>query len=105
MRYAILTASLALGLAACGGSSGEAKAVIVEACMEDGTSDQKTCDCMATQFVENLDSEMLDLIVKGSQAEDQAAFMNSVSEDLTPAQMASFAGVMISAATECDVEM
>ena len=104
MRSAIFASMLAFGLAACG-SGGNEKAIIVEACLEDGSSDAKTCDCMADQFVDNLDPAMLKLIVESSKAEDQDQYMMSKMGELTPEQMTSFMTVTMSAATECGLEM
>lgn len=105
MNKVIFASVLAMGLAACGGGSGGAKAALVQSCLDDGTSDEKTCNCMADMAVDKLDPKLVDIIVEATKAEDEDAFMMSKMGELSPEEMTSFMTVMMGAATECGVEM
>lgn len=105
MNKVIFASVLAMGLAACGGGGGGAKAALVQSCLDDGTSDEKTCNCMADMAVEKLDPKLVDIIVEATKAEDEDAFMMSKMGELSPEEMTSFMTVMMGAATECGVEM
>lgn len=105
MKKVMFASALAMGLAACGGGSGGAKAALVESCMEDGSSDQETCSCMAEAAVEKLDPKMVNILVEATKAEDEDAYMMSQMGELEPAEMTQFMTVMMGAATECGMEM
>jgi|GEM_PF-1827258 len=106
MKKVFFASLFAVGLAACGGGSGSAaKTVIVDSCMEEGDASAETCNCMADQFVENLDPKLLNLIVEASNAEDEDAYMMSKMGELEPAEMTQFMTVMMGAATECGMDM
>jgi len=95
----------ALGLAACGGGGGGAKAALVKSCVADGSSDEKTCSCMADMAVDKLDPKLVGILVEASKAEDEDAYMMSKMGELSPEEMTSFMTVMMGAATECGMEM
>lgn len=105
MNKVIIASVLAMGLAACGGGSGGAKAALVKSCMDDGDSDQKTCSCMADMAVEKLDPKLVNILVESTKAEDTDAYMMSKMGELEPAEMTQFMTVMMGAATECGMEM
>lgn len=105
MKKVILASVFALGLAACGGGGGGAKAALVKSCLDDGSSDQKTCSCMADMAVDKLDPKLVNILVEASKAEDEDAFMMSKMGELSPEEMTSFMTVMMGAATECGMEM
>jgi len=105
MRKVILASVFALGLAACGGGGGGAKAALVKSCLDDGSTDDKTCNCMADMAVDKLDPKLVDILVEATKAEDEDAFMMSKMGELSPEEMTSFMTVMMGAATECGMEM
>ena len=105
MKKVIFAAVLAMGLAACGGGSGGAKASLVKACMDDGESTQETCNCMADLAVDKLDPKLVGILVEAAEAEDEDAVMMSKMGELSPEEMTQFMTVMMSAATECGMDM
>ena len=105
MKKVILASVFALGLAACGGGGGGAKAALVKSCLDDGSTDDKTCTCMADMAVDKLDPKLVDILVEATKAEDEDAFMMSKMGELSPEEMTSFMTVMMGAATECGMEM
>ncbi len=105
MKRVIIASVFALGLAACGGGNGGAKAALIKSCMDDGSSDEKTCSCMADMAIEKLDPKLVDILVEASEAEDNDAYMMSKMGELSPEEMTSFMTVMMGAATECGMEM
>lgn len=105
MRKVILASVFALGLAACGGGGGGAKAALVKSCLDDGSTDDKTCSCMADMAVDKLDPKLVNILVEATKAEDEDAFMMSKMGELSPEEMTSFMTVMMGAATECGMEM
>lgn len=105
MKKVILASVFALGLAACGGGGGGAKAALVKSCLDDGSTDEKTCSCMADMAVDKLDPKLVDILVEATKAEDEDAFMMSKMGELSPEEMTSFMTVMMGAATECGMEM
>jgi basic membrane lipoprotein Med (substrate-binding protein (PBP1-ABC) superfamily) len=105
MKKVILASVFALGLAACGGGGGGAKAALVKSCLDDGTTDDKTCSCMADMAVDKLDPKLVNILVEATKAEDEDAFMMSKMGELSPEEMTSFMTVMMGAATECGMEM
>lgn len=105
MKRVIIASVFALGLAACGGGGGGAKAALIKSCQEDGSTDDKTCSCMADMAVEKLDPKLLTILVDASKAEDEDAYMMSKMGELSPEEMTSFMTVMMGAATECGMEM
>lgn len=104
MKKVILASVFALGLAACGGGGG-AKAALVKSCLDDGSTDDKTCSCMADMAVDKLDPKLVNILVEATKAEDEDAFMMSKMGELSPEEMTSFMTVMMGAATECGMEM
>lgn len=105
MKKVILASVFALGLAACGGGGGGAKAALVKSCLDDGSSDEKTCSCMADLAVDKLDPKLVNILVESTKAEDEDAYMMSQMGELSPEEMTSFMTVMMGAATECGMEM
>lgn len=106
MKKVIFASLFAIGLAACGGGGASgAKAAMVSSCLEDGGTDEATCNCMADQAIDNLDPKLVDIIVEATKAEDEDAFMMSKMSELSPEEMTSFMTVMMGAATECGMEM
>ncbi len=105
MKKVILASVFALGLAACGGGGGGAKAALVKSCLDDGSTDDKTCSCMADMAVDKLDPKLVNILVEATKAEDEDAFMMSKMGELSPEEMTSFMTVMMGAATECGMEM
>lgn len=105
MKKIFFASVFAIGLAACGGSSGGAKAALVESCVADGSSDEQTCSCMADLAVDKLDPKLVDILVEATKAEDEDAYMMSKMGELSPEEMTQFMTVMMGAATECGMEM
>ncbi|MEO1554065.1 MAG: hypothetical protein AAFR82_09015 [Pseudomonadota bacterium] len=105
MKKVIIASVFALGLAACGGGGGGAKAALVKSCLDDGSTDQATCSCMADLAVDKLDPKLVNILVEATEAEDEDAYMMSKMGELSPEEMTSFMTVMMSAATECGMEM
>jgi basic membrane lipoprotein Med (substrate-binding protein (PBP1-ABC) superfamily) len=105
MKKLMIASVFALGLAACGGGGGGAKAALVKSCLDDGSSDETTCNCMADVAVDKLDPKLVGILVEATKAEDEDAFMMSKMGELSPEEMTSFMTVMMSAATECGMEM
>lgn len=105
MNKVIIASLFAIGLAACGGGGGGAKAALVKSCLDDGSTDDKTCTCMADMAVDKLDPKLVDILVEATKAEDEDAFMMSKMGELSPEEMTSFMTVMMGAATECGMEM
>lgn len=86
------------GLAACGGGGGD-HAAIVKACMEDGSSDQKTCDCMADSAQESLDKSLFSKLAKAAREGEESA--DAIMGDLTPAEQGQFMTFAMQAAMTC----
>lgn len=105
MKKVIVASVFALGLAACGGGGGGAKAALVKSCQDDGSTDEATCVCMADLAVDKLDPKLVNILVEATEAEDEDAYMMSKMGELSPEEMTSFMTVMMSAATECGMEM
>lgn len=85
MKYALTASMLALGLAACGGGGGSAKATLVDACIEDG-QDKDACSCQVNALEEALGSDTLKKMADLAEGEDEAAaeklMMEIMGEDL-----------------------
>ena len=77
MKKIIFASVFAMGLAACGGGSGGAKAALVDSCIDDGSTDKETCTCMADMAVDKLDPKLVDILVEATKAEDEDAYMMS----------------------------
>ena len=105
MKKIIFASVLAMGLAACGGGNGGAKAALLESCLEDGSTDQDTCSCMADLAIEKLDPKLVNILVEATEAEDEDAYMMSKMGELSPDEMGQFMTVMMGAASECGMEM
>lgn len=105
MKKIIFASVFAMGLAACGGGSGGAKAALVDSCIADGSTDAETCSCMADMAVDKLDPKLVDILVEATKAEDEDAYMMSKMGELGPDEMTQFMTVMMGAATECGMEM
>ena len=105
MNKVIFASLFAIGLAACGGAGGGAKAALVKSCLDDGSTDESTCNCMADKAVNDLDPKLVNILVEATKAEDEDAFMMSQMGELSPEEMTSFMTVMMGAATECGMEM
>lgn len=87
-----------LALAACGGG-GSDRAAIVDACMEDGTSDQKTCECMADAAEKNLDGDLYSKLAEAAREGEESA--EAIMGDLTPEQQGQFMSFAMQAAMTC----
>ena len=105
MKKIIFASAFAMGLAACGGGGGGAKAALLDSCLEDGSTDQATCSCMADMAVEKLDPKLVNILVEATEAEDEDAYMMSKMGELGPEEMTQFMTVMMGAATECGMDM
>ena len=105
MRNIILAPVIALGLAACVGGPGAAKAAIVEACMEEDGGTQKSCTCFADLAVEKLDPEIVDALAEAAKADDPEAVMASKMGELGPAEMGQFVELMMEASSKCEMSM
>ena len=105
MKKVVLASMFALGIAACGGGSGDVKAALIKSCVDGGEASAEQCECMSGEFVDNLDPAMLDLIVESTKAEDADAYMMSKIGELTPEQMTSLMTVTMAAASKCEVDM
>ncbi|MEM8615786.1 MAG: hypothetical protein AAGF20_02520 [Pseudomonadota bacterium] len=105
MKKLVLGAAVAfgmVGLAACGGGSGNAKAELVKACMKEEGSSQSECDCMADAAVDQLDSELLGKLVSAAKkGDDSEAAMEAMMGDLSPEQIQQFMGFAMSAGMSC----
>lgn len=71
MKYALAASMLALGLAACGGGGGNAKAKLVDACVEEGES-KETCNCQIDAVEEALGSSTLNKLAALAEKDDEA---------------------------------
>lgn len=105
MKKIIIASMFALGLAACGGAGGGAKATIAQACLDEDGTDEKTCNCLADKAVNELDPKLVNILVESTKAEDDDAYMMSKMAELSPEEMTSLMSVMMSAATECGLEI
>ena len=105
MKKVIFASVFALGLAACGGGGGGAKAALLKSCVDDGSTDEQTCSCMADMAVDKLDPKLVNILVEATKAEDEAAYMMSQMGELGPDELTQFMTGMMSAATECGMEM
>lgn len=105
MKKIIFASIFAMGLAACGGGSGGAKAALLESCLDDGSTDEATCSCMADMAVDKLDPKLVNILVEATEAEDEDSYMMSKMGELSPEEMTSFMTVMMGAATECGMDM
>ncbi|MEM6557852.1 MAG: hypothetical protein AAF965_14215 [Pseudomonadota bacterium] len=105
MKKVVIASMFALGLAACGGGGGGAKAALVKSCLDDGSADEATCSCMADVAVDKLDPKLVNILVEATEAEDEDAFMMSKMGEMEQDEIASFMTVMMSAATECGMDM
>ncbi len=105
MKKVIFASMFAIGLAACGGGAGGKEATLTKMCVEEGDNTQEECACMATQMVEKLDPDMVDLMVEASKAENEEAFMMEKMAELKPEQMTQFMEFAMSAPGACGIEM
>jgi len=105
MKKVLIASVFVLGLAACGGGGSGAKSALVKSCLDDGSEDEATCTCMADLAVDKLDPKLVDMLVEATKQEDDDAYMMAQMSQLSPEDMTSFMTVMMSAATECGVEM
>jgi len=84
MKYALAASMLALGLAAWGGG-GNAKATLVDACVEDG-EDKESCSCQVNALEEALGADTLNKLAALAEGDDEAAaeklMMEIMGEDL-----------------------
>ncbi len=102
MKYSVLAAALAFGVAACGGGGGNAKAKLVKACMAEDGSTQSECDCMADAAVEKLDPKLLNLMVKAAESgDDSDAAMSEMMAELEPDEMSQFMSFAMEAGMTC----
>lgn len=85
MKYAITASILALGLAACGGGGGNAKAEFVEECVKESGDSKETCECQANAMVDALGDKNFNKMVSLAKADDEAGaekmMMELVGED------------------------
>lgn len=105
MRNIILAPVIALGLAACGGGSGGAKAAIVEACMNEDGGTQKSCTCFADLAEEKLDPEVLQALAKAAKADDPEAAMQEAMGDIGMDKIGQFMELGMEASTKCEMDM
>ena len=88
----------ALAIAACGGGAGDRQA-IVDACVEDGSTDKETCECMATAAEENLDGALFGKLAKAARdGEDNTSEMMN---DLSGEEKTQFMSFAMQAAMTC----
>ena len=73
MKYAIAASMMALGLAACGGGGGNAKAEFIDECVKESGQDQAMCECQAEAMVDALGDDKFNKMVKLAKAGDEAA--------------------------------
>ncbi|WP_300379482.1 hypothetical protein [Henriciella sp.] len=87
-------------LAACGGGGGD-RAAIVNACVEDGSSNQETCECMADAAKENLDDELYSMLADA--AREGADGAEEIMSDLDSEQQSQFMKFAMQAGTTCSM--
>lgn len=105
MKNLLIAGVMVLGLAACGGSGGDAKSKLVKACLDEGGTAEAECNCMADAAVENLDADLLGKMVQAAESgSDSDAAMNEIMGDLTPEQMGQFMAFAMEAGTTCGLE-
>ena len=97
MKYFVATAAVAT-LAACGGGGGDRQAII-DACMQDGGSDQATCECMADSAKENLDGALYSKFAKAAKTGGEDA--NEMLSDLKAEEQSQFMTFVMQAAVKC----
>lgn len=87
-----------LALAACGGGASDHQA-IVDACLNDGTSDQETCECMADSAQEELDGDLFSKLADAARSGSDAA--EDMMGDLSPEEQTQFMSFAMQAAMTC----
>ncbi len=97
MKNLALVGAMALGLAACGGGGGD-RAVLLKACVDDGT-DAKACECMADAAKTELIPKMYQVLVKAAKAGPDGA--EDALSKLEPAEQGEFMGFAMKAAMTC----
>lgn len=76
MKYAIAASMMALGLAACGGGGGNAKAEFVSECVAESGQDEATCECQADAMIDAVGQDNFNKMAKVAESdEDKAAEM------------------------------
>lgn len=101
MKYAIAATMMAFGLAACGGGGGgDAKAKLVEACVEEEGSSKEACECQVTALEDALGSDTLNKLADLADKEDEAAAEALMMEVMTenPEAMGKMGAAMMSCA-------
>ncbi|MEQ8556677.1 MAG: hypothetical protein RIB03_00030 [Henriciella sp.] len=98
MKKIFIASAGLLALAACGGGGNDRQAII-DACVSDGTSDQKTCECMADSAEENLDDDLYSKLADAAREGSEGA--EEIMGDLTPQQQTQFMSFAMQAAMTC----
>lgn len=98
MKKTMFASAALLGLAACGGG-GSDRAALVNACVEDGSTDEATCECMADAAENNLDDDLYSKLAKAARDGEEAA--DKIMNDLTPEQQGQFMSFAMQAAMTC----
>ena len=88
-------------LAACGGGGGD-RAAIVNACVEDGGSNQETCECMADAAEENLDDELYSMLADAAREGEEAA--EEIMGELNSEQQTQFMSFAMQAGMTCGMD-
>ncbi|WP_370236807.1 MULTISPECIES: hypothetical protein [Henriciella] len=99
MKNIVFVSAALFGLAACGGGGGGNRAALVDACLEDGSTDKATCECMADSAEKNLSNDLYGKLAKAAKEGEEAA--ESMMEDLTPEEQGQFMSFAMQAAMTC----
>jgi len=85
MKYALAASMLALGLGACGGGGGNAKAEFVAECVKESGESKEACECQANAMVDALGDKNFNKMVSLAKNDDEAGaekmMMELVGED------------------------
>ena len=73
MKYAIAASMMALGLAACGGGGGNAKAEFVAECVADSGQDKATCECQADAMIDAVGADNFSKMANLAKTDEAAA--------------------------------
>ncbi|MGB3626469.1 MAG: hypothetical protein WA989_11590 [Henriciella sp.] len=98
MKKTMLASAALFGLAACGGGGGD-RAALVNACVDDGSMDQATCECMADSAEKNLDDDLYSKLAQAAKDGEEAT--EEIMNDMTPEQQGQFMSFAMQAAMTC----
>ncbi|MEM5517820.1 hypothetical protein WNY37_12755 [Henriciella sp. AS95] len=99
MRSFVFASAALFGLAACGGGGGSNREALVSACLDDGSTDKETCECMADSAEKNLSDDLYGKLAKAAKEGEESA--NAMMEDLSPEEQGQFMSFAMQAAMTC----